>query len=141
MYDQGQGVPQDYAEAEKWYRKATEQGYASAQSNLGVMYEQGQGVPQDYAEAAKWYRKAAEQGNASAHGNLGAMYVKGQGVPQDYVLAHMWCTLATSRLPASRKKEREMAEKNREIAASLMTPSQIAEAQRMAREWKPKTER
>ena len=62
MYDKGQGVPQDYAEAVKWYRLAAEQGDADAQYNLGVMYDNGQGVPQDYAEAVKWYRLAAEQG-------------------------------------------------------------------------------
>ena len=45
----GQGVPQDYAEAVTWYRKAAEQGDADAQYNLGVMYAKGQGVPQDYA--------------------------------------------------------------------------------------------
>ncbi len=50
MYGKGQGVPQDDAKAVKWYRKAAEQGYAGAQSNLGVMYGKGQGVPQDYAQ-------------------------------------------------------------------------------------------
>ncbi len=62
MYENGQGVPQGYAEAVKWYRKAAEQGFAPAQHNLGVMYQKGQGVPQGEAEAVKWWRKAAEQG-------------------------------------------------------------------------------
>ena len=74
MYDNGQGVPQNYAEALKWYRLAADQGDASAQNNLGVMYAKGQGVPQNYAEALKWYRLAADQGNASAQSNLGFMY-------------------------------------------------------------------
>ena len=52
---------QDYAAAVKWYRRAAEQGHASAQFNLGVMYDGGQGVLQDYAAAVKWYRRAAEQ--------------------------------------------------------------------------------
>ena len=52
MYDSGQGVPQDYAEAVKWYRHGCRAGHASAQFNLGVMYTEGKGVPQDYAEAA-----------------------------------------------------------------------------------------
>ena len=60
------GVPQNYVEAMKWYRKATEQGLAEAQSNLGMMYYHGEGVPKDMAEATKWYRKAAEQGDADA---------------------------------------------------------------------------
>jgi uncharacterized protein len=75
MYDrQGQGVPEDDAEAVKWYRMAAEQGLANAQLNLGVMYDYGQGVPEDDAEAVKWYRMAAEQGLANAQFNLGYMY-------------------------------------------------------------------
>ena len=57
MYQNGQGVPQDYKEAVKWYLKAAEQGNAIAQNHLGVMYDQGKGVTQDYKEAAKWYLK------------------------------------------------------------------------------------
>ena len=74
MYENGQGVRQDDAEAVKWYRLAAEQGYAPAQSNLGVMYENGQGVRQDDAEAVKWYQQAAAQGLAEAQSNLGVMY-------------------------------------------------------------------
>ena len=62
MYAGGIGVPENNAEAFKWFRKAAEQGHAKAQYNLGLMYDKGQGVPQDYAEAVKWYRLAAEQG-------------------------------------------------------------------------------
>ena len=67
MYKDGRGVPQDPAEAMKWFRKAAQQGDAQAQYDLGRMYEDGRGVPQDPAEAMKWYRKAAEQGDDSAH--------------------------------------------------------------------------
>ena len=77
----------------KWYRLAAEQGYASAQFNLGVMYlngRGGEGVPQDDAEAVKWYRLAAEQGYASAQFNLGVMYLNGRGVPQDDAEAVKW---------------------------------------------------
>ena len=62
MYDFGEGVPENDAEAVKWYRKAADQGHAQAQSNLGVMYVKGEGVPENDAEAFKWYRKAADQG-------------------------------------------------------------------------------
>ena len=64
MYGYGEGVPEDYREALKWYRMAAEQGYAPAQYNLGGMYIKGEGVPEDYREALKWYRMAAEQGLA-----------------------------------------------------------------------------
>ena len=64
MYHKGKGVPQDYAEAAKWYRKAAEQGHADAQYNLGNMYGKGQGVPQDYVQAHMWFNLAAAQGAA-----------------------------------------------------------------------------
>ena len=66
MYDIGEGVPENNAEAVKWYRKAADQGHASAQCNLGLMYDNGEGVPENDAEAVKWYRKAADQGHAKA---------------------------------------------------------------------------
>ncbi len=78
-YARGQGVPQNYAEAVKWYRLAADQGNAFAQYNLGLMYANGEGVPQNYAEALKWYRLAADQGNAFAQINLGVMYARWPG--------------------------------------------------------------
>jgi len=56
IYDNGRGVPEDDAEAVRWYRLAADQGVVVAQYNLGVMYERGEGVPQDNAEAVRWYR-------------------------------------------------------------------------------------
>jgi TPR repeat protein len=91
MYDRGEGVQRDDAEAVKWYRKAAEQGYAKAQCNLGWMYGCGLGVRQDYAEAVKWVRKAAEQGHAEAEYWLGFIYEDGGiGVQQDYAEAVKW---------------------------------------------------
>ena len=141
MYNNGQGVPQDYAEAVTWYRKAAEKGFAEAQYNLGTMCYRGQGVPQNYPEAVTWYSKAAEQGNAKGQYSLGMMFYRGRGVPKDYVLAHMWLNLATSRYPALEKAKREWAEIFRDIAASKMTPAQLAEAKKLAKEWKPKQEK
>lgn len=137
MYDNGQGVPQDYAETVKWYRTAADQGNAYAQYNLGIMYANGQGVPQDYATAVKWFRKAADQGNANAQHNLGVMYDNGDGVPQDFVEAHKWYNLAAAR--ATDKETRDIGIHNRDLVAVKMTPAQIAEAQKLARQWKPKS--
>jgi TPR repeat protein len=83
-----------------------------------------------------WYRKAADQGFDEAQIHLGLMYADGKGVSQDYSLAHMWLNLAAS--GESDGAFREMAIKNRDLVAAKMTPAQIAEAQRMAREWVPK---
>ena len=86
--------PQDYKLAFKWFTKAAEQGYASAQFNLGSMYNQGDGVPQDDKMAFKWYAKAAEQGYVNAQLNLGDMYRDGVGVPNDDKMAFKWYTKA-----------------------------------------------
>ena len=84
----------DYATAIRLWRPLAEQGYATAQYNLGFMYANGEGVPQDYVEAHKWWRLAADQGHASAQYNLGVMYDNGRGLPQDYVEALKWYRLA-----------------------------------------------
>ncbi len=136
MYRKGQGVPQDYAEAVKWYRKAAKQGVAEAQYILGSMYKDGLGAPQDYAEAVKWYRKAAEQGYAKAQNNLGFTYSKGRGIPQDYAQAYMWFKLASSTFPPGEK--RDIAVRNGDFVGMRMTPAQLFEAQKLAREWRPK---
>ena len=81
----------------------------------------------DYATALREWKPLAEQGNALAQFALGWMYENGQGVPQDNVYAHMWWNIAAS----SGDKD---AVKNRDIVAEKMTPSQIADAQKLARE-------
>jgi len=141
LCEKGLGVAPDYGEAAGWYRKAAEQGDDVAMYNLGGLYFGGRGVPADPAEAAKWYREAAEQGNTLAPYNLGVMYVNGEGVPRDYVQAYMWFSIALSRLPASETEKRNQAASNRDAVAYSIAPEQIAEAQRLAREWKPKKER
>ena len=70
MYASGQGVPQDDAEAVRWYQLAADQGHAKAQNNLGIMYANGTGIPQDDAEAVRWLQLAADQGYAPAQTNL-----------------------------------------------------------------------
>ncbi len=121
-------MPQDHTEAVKWWRLAAEQGDAAAQNNLGAMYARGRGVPQNDAEAAKWIRMAAEQGYASAQNILGLMYINGEGVPQNYVSAYMWFTLAAA-------QGFEETQKAQNALAGEMKSDQVAEAQRMAREW------
>ena len=59
-YANGEGVPQDDAEAVRWYRVAAAQGHASAECNFGIRYANGEGVPQDHAEAVRWFRLALE---------------------------------------------------------------------------------
>lgn len=103
-------------------------GNVAAQLNLAIMYSRGLSVPQDYAEAARWFRMAAEQGDVFGQYRLGEVYREGRGVPQDYVVAHMWYNLAASSGHAA-------ARFTRDYIGRRMTPDQIAEAQRLAREW------
>jgi TPR repeat protein len=131
VYERGDGVLQNCVEAAKWYHLAANQGYAAAQSNLGAMFERGEGVRQNYREALKWYRKAAEQGNSTAQYNIGWMYASGHGVPQDDVTAHLWFSLSAA-------QGDEDAATNRDLIEQRMTSAQIGEAQKLAREWKPK---
>ena len=121
----------DYETALKEWRPLANQGLAVAQNNLGWMYDQGEGVAQDYQEAVRWFRLAAEQGYALAQSNLGAMYANGLGVRQNYVQAYMWATLASS-------QNVELAVKWKDFLVKEMTPAQLTDAQRLAREWKPK---
>jgi hypothetical protein len=121
----------DYKAALQPCLSLAEHGDARAQLSLGGMYYNGLGVQQDYAEAAKWTRKAAEQGYTPAQADLGVLYWNGQGVQQDVVLAYMWLSLAAAHEPD--------AVRERDLAASQMTTDEIAEAQRLARDWKPTT--
>ena len=70
MYDNGKGVPENDAEAVKWFRKAAEQGNASAQSTLGIMYVLGIGVPEDYVKAHMWFSLAKAEGHEGAAKSL-----------------------------------------------------------------------
>ena len=70
MFNSGIGVPENYTEAVKWYRKAAAQGLPIAQYNLGVMYVNGEGVPQDSISAYIWWSMAKAQGDTRAAGNI-----------------------------------------------------------------------
>lgn len=85
----------------------------------------------DYRGALKEFRPMAEEGNAAAQLLLGFMYERGQGVPQDYVQAHLWFNLAA-------RQGDEKAARMRDELGSRMTSEQVAEANRLAVQWKPR---
>ncbi len=89
-YYRGKGVPQDYAEALRWYKMAADQGEPDAEDGLGYMYVTGRGTKQDYAEALRWYKRAAEHGDAKGQFDLATVYDDGIGVPPDYIEASRW---------------------------------------------------
>lgn len=89
----------------------------------------------DFASALQIWRPLADRGGAIAQHSLGVMYARGEGVTQDYVQAYKWLDLAASRIPPDQAANRELAVSRRDLAAALMTPAQVTEAQRLAREW------
>src|SRR6266849_1263672 len=89
---------------------------------------------QDYAAVLN----SAEQGDATAQYNLAVMYDIGRGVLQDYVLAHKWYNLAASHYATWEADIGASAARSRDRLTVRMTPAQIADAQKLAREWAPK---
>jgi TPR repeat protein len=125
MYAQGKGVPENNAEAVRWFRLAAAQGVAFAQYNLGLMYAQGKGVPQNYAEAARWWRPLAEQGDANAQAGLGQLYANGKGVPENDAAAYMWMNLAAA-------QGEEAAETAKDTFIKGMSSADISRAQQLS---------
>jgi len=136
MYESGEGVPKNPAAARAWYRKAAEQGRADAQQLMGFIYDDGMGVPQDHEAAVSWFRRAADQGDSVSQYTLAQKYILGEGVARDVVQAHKWLSLA-----ATDAKMAVVAAKSRDSLVREMAPAQVAEAQKLAREWKPRPER
>ena len=113
-------------------RADAENGNPVAQYRLGMMYYIGNVIPQDYSEAAKWFGLSAEQGYPEAQFRYGCMIYYGRGVEKrDLVQAHMWFNLAAA-------ADYKAADDYREMAAEKMTPQEITDAQKLAKNWKPK---
>ena len=101
-YEFGQGRPQDYQLAVKWYLLAANQENSWAQNRLGDCYYAGHGVGQNYEIAAQWYARGAQNGDNSAQYNLGLCYYHGRGVVFSYAKAFEWfCRSANLGLPAA----------------------------------------
>jgi hypothetical protein len=132
-YANGDGVAKDPARAAELYRKAAVQDLLDAVSELGSCYLEGNGVPKNIPEGVKWTRLAAERGFGPAQNTLGTCYSKGRGVPKDYVEAYKWFNLAEA------KGGDLMDEARINLAAveRFMKPEEIAEAQRLAHDFKP----
>jgi TPR repeat protein len=121
----------DYGTAFRESQPLAEQGDANVQVLLGILYDKGQRGPHDSVQSLLWFEKAAAQGNATAQVWLGTLYEAGKGGPQDFVQAYKWYTLGEA------NGDKQAAE-FRGVLAQKMTPTQIVEAQQLAREWTPK---
>ncbi|MDP6589876.1 MAG: hypothetical protein QF666_10580, partial [Alphaproteobacteria bacterium] len=123
-------VPRDYAETIKWLRIAAEQGVSDSQASLGHMYFIGAGTPANPIEALRWFLAAAMQEHVQARLNISRMYFDGDVVEQDFVQSLMWLELSnapTESYPTQFYKD----------LVERLTAEQIAEAEKLAREWTP----
>jgi hypothetical protein len=129
-YKDGKGVTINATESAKWLRQAADQGLAQAQMYLAIAYLSGYGLPLDAEEALKWLLRAANQGYSSAQLSLGLYYLCYKSIPNHLVLSYMWSYISAANGEVNGPTQVETASRK-------MTPEQITEAQRLAREWKP----
>ena len=134
MYSRGLGVQPDDEKAVQWFEKAAKAGLPEAQYNLGIRYSRGLGVQPDDEKAVQWFEKAAEAGLPDAQYNLGVRYFHGRGEIKDDVEAYKWFNLAAAAGNID-------ASKARDLITWKMTSEQVAEAQRLSREWRAANKR
>ncbi len=129
-----EGIPQNNIKAYEWYLKSAKQGHKRAQYNLGILYSTGEGTPKNYKKARKWFLKAAKQNHEKAQYALGELYRLGKGVSENNIKAYTWFYIADKngnpKAPKAKEKLSKETNKKTEI-----TPAQITEAQRRAKEW------
>ncbi len=113
-----------------------------AQNHLGEMYREGEGVPKDAMEAVKWLQRAADQGYATAQLSLGIMYANGAGTRRDVIKAYLWIAVALSDQNLHDRLTLFGGQNYFELMLQeikqQMTPAQLAQAERLSREWKSK---
>jgi cell division protein FtsZ len=97
MYERGEGVALDYAQAAEWHRRAAVQGHLNGMNDLGYLYRQGRGVERDFEQALYWFHQAAKRNYSYAEFNIGQMYEKGCGVQRDLGEAVNWYRKAATR--------------------------------------------
>lgn len=128
MYEDGDGVPQDYDEAVRWYMAAAASGYAAAEARLGYLYDFGRGRAEDKAQAVSWYKRAAQNGSAAGQLALGMLYASGEGVKQDYAeTARLYRLAAGSGLALAQEGLGEL------YASGNGVPTDLGEAARLHR--------
>ncbi len=139
-YFYGQGMPVDQVQGYQWYRKAAEQGAAEAQCFLAQCYGLGEGVAEDDSEAERWLRRSANQGYHQAQLRIGLNYLFGHGTNRivDLIEAFKWLHLAaTASYQAEDLDTSATAHQYLKQCERQMTPAQIDEARRRAREFRP----
>lgn len=90
MFQNGEGIPKNYDEANKWMLRSAEKGNSEAMANMGKVYADGLGVAQDSSTSFKWYQLAASHGSEMAMTSLALAYANGLGTPKDFSMAAHW---------------------------------------------------
>jgi TPR repeat protein len=93
---------------------------------LGILYEERRGAPQNYVQTRKWFNLAA----TARPKNTSRQEIIEETMPQ-YGHSSLGLTLLNF-------QSRNLAAENRDKIAAKMSPAQVAEAQKLASEWKPK---
>lgn len=127
-YGRGKGVEMDRFAAYHWFCKGADQNHLPSMSNVGWNLEHGSGVAKDEKEAVERYRKAAEQNYRGCQLHLARCYENGIGVSMNKIEAYAWYSLAAAQGAQDGLKTRDL------MAAIFMTPPQVAEGQKRARE-------
>jgi uncharacterized protein len=123
----------DFAGARKEWEPLAEAGNPPAQFNLALLFYDGRGAPQDFEAAFHWFSRAANQGYVKAERNLGAMYAEGKGAVRDNVKAYKWFALCAA-------AGSDPCSVQRDLSAKRLNSAKLAEARRLARDFKPTPE-
>ena len=129
-------IVQDYKKALNLFQKLAKQNNIEAQYTLGQMYYDGNGVTKDYIEAVKWWEISADKGESLSQDALAEAYYNGKGVEKNYILAYKWFNIFKANNSESLNKTLNI-NGYLEALEKQMTPEEIAEAQKLSREWKP----
>lgn len=123
------GLPQNQTNAFRWFQKSSDNGYPLAQSFLAGCYLNGWGTTNNLREAIRLYSICANRGSAESQIYMGYFYESGSGVIRDYVIAYKWYDLAA--------QQNDYARAALDKIEAKMSKEQIADGQRMAREFSP----
>jgi TPR repeat protein len=128
LHEKGEVLAQNHKEAAKWFHLSADEGYAPAQLYLGLLYLSGKGVDRDYGQAVRYLTLAAEQNEADAQFLLGGIYFGDTVVPHNYVESYKWFRLASIKGNGESQNPLDSVSKR-------MSPQQVAEAERLIREF------
>lgn len=132
LYERGEHVLADLAEARQWTERAAAGGHVLAMHDLGVYLARSEGGGGDDAAAFRWFRQAAEYGAADSQYNLGVFYEQGRGVIANQVEALFWFMLAAA-------QDDEAARDKVAALSAVLTPLEVEQARARAQSFRART--